>query len=139
MISSLQLSVSSQLSSVLWSQASSFSSCLYHRGHLCYHGRYVVITAVIIILTALFAVVFVIVIIIVIAFIVMTVVNDIIMEIIFIVVGVAVNVTAVDDMVIAIVMSPVRLFDWRSFGLAWGIIVGLQGMRALGMLHSGSS
>ena len=77
---------------MLWSQASSFSSCLYHRGHLCYHGRYVVITAVIIISTALFAVVFVIVIIMVIAFIVMIVVN-------------------VDDMVIAIVMSPVRLFD----------------------------
>ena len=96
-----------------------FIICLYHRGHLCYHGRYVVITAVIIILTALFAVVFVIVIIMVIAFIVMIVVNDIIMDNVFIVVGVVVNVTAVDDMVIAIVMSPVRLFDRRSFGLAW--------------------
>ena len=81
--------------------------------------------------------VFVIVIIIVIAFIVMIMVNDIVMVIILIVVvvGVVVNVTTVDDMDIAIVVSPVRLCDWRSFGLAWGLMAGLQATPVLGVLH----
>ena len=45
------------------------------------------------------------------------------------------NVTAVDAMVIAIGMAPVRLCDWRSLGLAWGFMAGLQGMPALGIVH----